>query len=850
MGALPSLDERLQHLAGASVLLVASDYDGTLSPIVDDPAMAAPHRAAMVAVRRLAELPRTHVAIISGRALSDLASLTGAPDSVRLVGSHGSEFDPDFASRLPAATLDLRERVLRSLNEIAASAPGLSVEAKPASVAFHFRNAETPDAERALRAVESGPATWEGVRVKHGKMVIELAVIATDKGGALATMRHRVGATAVLFLGDDVTDEDAFATLTGPDVGVKVGEGDTAAAYRVGTTEDVARQLARLCELREQWALGSRAVPIEDHAILADQRTVTLVAPGARIVWACLPRIDSPALFAELLGGPAAGYFAVRPAEESEDPPVVVYEDDTFHLRTQWPNLRVTDWLDCSGGRPTQRAGRADLVRRIEGEGPVRIEYAPRLDFGRVPTRLEVRDDGLVVDDSFDPVVLRAPGVAWRLVDEGEHQTAVADVTLRPGEPIVLELRYGTGSLRPSVVRVEQRDEQTRRFWSAWASTLTLPPVAPAAVQRSALVLRALCQGPTGGIAAAGTTSLPEWIGGVRNWDYRYCWPRDASMAAATLARLGSVGEGLRLLDWLLGVVDQSPAKDRLMPVYTVSGGTLHAEAEIGELSGYAGSRPVRVGNAASRQVQLDVFGPIVELVHLLVTLGAPLSSEHWRLVEAMVEAVRQHWREPDHGIWEIRAPKRHHVHSRVMCWQTARLGAEIADLFTGRQRPEWEVCRDEIAADVLEHGWHDGAGAFTTAYGFEEVDAAVLHIGLTGLLPPGDERFVRTVEAVERHLRGGPTVWRYRCDDGLPGAEGGFNLCTAWLVRAYLLVGRRADAEELFERYLELQGPTGLIPEEFDPKTGRGLGNHPQAYSHIGLIEAALALSELGSGD
>lgn len=846
MAIPPELDDRLRDLARQPVLLIATDYDGTLAPIVENPADAHPDREAMVAVCRLAELAHTHVSIISGRSLRDLADLTGAPDGVRLIGSHGSEFDPDFATNLPGEAVELRERVHADFVRIANTHEGFGIETKPASVAFHYRNAEEKAAEAALEAIMRGPATYEGVQIKRGKKVLELAVVATNKGEALKTARQRVGASAVIFFGDDVTDEDAFCTLAGPDAGVKVGGGETGAAFRVEGTRDVARAMARLYELRAAWEGGAEAVPIEDHAVLSDQRTIALVAPGARVVWCCLPRIDSPSLFSELVCGPAAGYFAVRPAGEAGEPRVR-YDGDTFHLKTEWDGVCVTDWLDCSGGRVMQRAGRSDLIREISGSGRVRVEFAPRLDFGRVPTSMRVHEDGLSIDDTFDPIVLRSPGVAWELVDEGMHQTAVAEVELSPDTPVVLQLRYGTGSLREAIVRAEQRSEQTRQFWSSWAAGLEVPAIASEQVRRSALALRALCHGPSGAIAAAGTTSLPEWIGGVRNWDYRYCWPRDASMAAAVLARLGSSAEAMRLLDWLLQIVDGLPSKDRLMPVYTVVGGMLHAEAEIRELSGYAGSRPVRVSNAAAHQVQLDVFGPIVELVHLLMQTGAPLSADHWRLVEAMVEAVRVRWREPDHGIWEIRTSKRHHVHSKVMCWQTARLGAEIAEQFAGVERPSWVELRDEIASEILVRGWSESKRSFTSAYESSDVDAAVLYVVLAGLVAPDDPRAAGTIDAVERTLRGGSGVWRYRGEDGLPGSEGAFNLCTTWLIRALAMCGRREESRALFKDYLGLCGSTGLLPEEFDPETGRGLGNHPQAYSHLGLIEAALCLQENG---
>jgi len=835
------LDARLDELARAPVLLVASDYDGTLAPIVSDPAAARPDRESMVALRQLADLPQTHVAIISGRALCDLAALTGAPDEVHLVGSHGSEFDPDFAVRLPPETVALRDRIAEELASIAARGNGFRVERKPASIAFHFRDADDREAEYAVRDVLAGPGAYEGVFTKHGKKVVELGVVATSKGAALETIRHRVGATAALFIGDDVTDEDAFATLHGPDVGVKVGGGESRAAFRIAGVRDVPRLLARLAEARTAWLAGSDAVPIERLSLLSDQRTAAIVGPDGSLLWLCLPRLDSPAVFAGLLGGPAAGVFSVEPAEP-EAPPSQRYLGDTFVLETRWSSLRVTDYLDCSGGRPARRSGRTDLVRVVEGAGIARIVFAPRLDFGRTPTRLIAREDGLEVEGSLDALVLRSPGVEWRIEEMGQHHTAVAHVDLARG-PATLELRYGTGSLREATIPEPTRRAHTERFWSEWADGLRLPTIHGDAVRRSALVLRALCHGPSGAIAAAATTSLPEHVGGVRNWDYRFCWPRDASMAAASLARLGSEREGLAFIDWMLGVVDECSSADRLAPIYTVTGGHLGAEGEVSELPGYAGSRPVRVGNAAARQVQLDVFGPIVQLVAELAEQGAPIGSEHWRLVSAMADAVRHRWREPDHGIWEIRGPRRHHVHTKVMCWVTADRAARISEHLLGRQRPDYRALADEIAADVLEHGWSERDGAFIGAYDGCEADASVLVVGLSGLLAPDDGRFLRTIEAVERHLRTGNAVYRYRYDDGLPGVEGAFNLCTAWLAQAYALAGRAREARELLDSLVALAGPTGLISEEYDPRTRRALGNHPQAYSHLGVIDAALAL-------
>ena len=838
----PLLDD-LARLARVPQLLVATDYDGTIAPIVSDPMRAVPDRENVVALRSLATLEQTHVGVISSRALRDLATLSRLPHEVHLVGSHGSEFDVDFALQMDGPTQERRDHLGEALAEIAHRYPGTSLEQKPASVAFHFRNAAPESIEEAVAEVEALAAADSNLTYRMGKMVCEVGVMATDKGKALDTLRANVSAMAVLYVGDDVTDEDAFGALTGPDIGVKVGEGDTRATHRINDTADVALMLGTLNTLRCDWLAGAGLVPIEQHSLLSDQRTAAIVTPDARVTWFCAPRLDDPALFAELLGGPTAGYFAVRP--EVDTPPTSQhYSDNTMIMETVWPDLTVTDYLDVSDGRPTLLAGRTDLIRHLTGTGTARIEFAPRLDFGRFSTQIEQRTDGLEVVGARDLIVLRSPGVEWELESVGPHHTAVATVDLSKG-PVTLEMRVGTASLRAESNERRKRD-LTSRFWGDWADRLELPSEATEFVRRSALVLKALVYGPSGGIAAAATTSLPEHIGGVRNWDYRYCWLRDAAMSAAALVRLGSHEEAMDYLDWVLGVLDSGDCQPQhLNPLYSLDGGKLPPEADITELAGYGGSRPVRVGNAADNQVQLDVFGPIVDLVHLLGERGAPLSARHWRLVEDMVGAVAARWQEADHGIWEVRSAPRHHVYSKVMGWVTIDRAIRIAEEIFERERPDWHELRLKIAEDVFEHGWSDTIDSFTTAYDGTDLDASVLMIGISGMVAPDDPRFASTVRAVEAQLREGPTVYRYHHEDGLPGAEGGFHLMTSWMIDSYALLGEDEEANSLFRKLVATAGDTGLLSEEYDPVTHRSLGNHPQAYSHLGVINNALRLSQ-----
>jgi trehalose-phosphatase len=827
----------ISRIARVPQLLVACDYDGTLAPIVADPSHAVPLPEAVAAIRSLATLPQTTVAVVSGRALRDLATLSRLPNEVHLVGSHGSEFDIGFVERLMPEAISLRARLEEALSALTKDRPGVRLERKPASIAVHLRST-TPDvADEVIDAIRSGPASWPDVHVTNGKQVIELSVIATNKGAAVDALRMQLSASAVLFLGDDMTDENAFAQLHGPDVGIKIGPGETAANFRVEDPYDAVRVLGYVLAARRAWLYGVRAVPIERHSMLANGQTVALLAPDATITWLCHPQPDSAAVFADLLGGPAAGRFTVGPADRAGLPLGQRYRSATMTVETCWSGLTVTDFLD--DGEPMS------LVRTLTGSGRVRVEFAPRPEFGQVAVTLQPLGDGLLVLGSNEPIVLYAPGVDWDVTDDGGSDTAYAMIDLDLlGGGCTLEMRFGSTDTDAPDRSARVRQDATEASWRAWSASLKLPALARDLVLRSALTLRGLCHRPTGSILAAATTSLPEEIGGLRNWDYRYCWLRDAAMSARALVDLGSLAEAEAFLGWVDRCVTNTGGHpERLHPLYTIDGHDLGPEAVIETLPGYAGSRPVRVGNLANRQVQLDVFGPIADLIAAVAAVRGSVHDTEWSVVEAMVEAVERRWHEPDHGLWEARIAPRHHVYSKVMGWLT--VDRALATLATaGRAtRPDWVELRDRIAENVLTHGWHDKAGAYTVAYGDLDMDAASLWIGLSGLLADDDPRFLSTVLRIEAELRSGPTVYRYRWDDGLPGREGGFHICAAWLIEAYLRTGRRADAEELFDQMLDCAGPTGLLPEQYDPEAERGLGNHPQAYSHLGLIRCALLL-------
>jgi trehalose-phosphatase len=841
------------RIARVPNLLVACDYDGTLAPIVEDPSKAVPLPEAVAAVRALAALPQTTVAVISGRALRDLATLSRLPSEVHLVGSHGSEFDVGFVERLEPELLDLHERMHTELRAITRGKFGVRLEAKPASIAVHTRAAPRDIAFQVTEAVRTGPASWPDVHITQGKEVIELAVITTHKGTAVDALRMQMSASAVLFIGDDVTDENAFRNLHGPDVGIKIGPGETHAQFRVSEPIEAVRALGLLLETRRHWLYGERAVPIERHSMLSNGRTVALITPEGKITWMCHPKPDSSAIFADLLGGSPAGHFAVAPADRDGMPLGQRYRPGTMTVETRWSGLTVTDWLDRPNP-PHEHGGvetmDSNLIRVLSGTGKARLEFSPRPEFGQVATQLQPLGDGLLVLGSNEPVALYAPGVDWDVFDDGGHETARAVVDLSAaGGTLALELRFGSNSLRRSQLPTLERQVVAEQPWRDWSAKLRLPNVAREEVLRSALTLRGLCHEPTGSILAAATSSLPEELGGVRNWDYRYCWLRDGAMTARALVDIGSLVEAESFLRWVDGTIERTGGHpERLHPLYTLEGAELGPEAVIDTLPGYAGSRPVRVGNAANRQLQLDVFGPIADLLAAVTDARGSVREEEWRVIEAMVQAVERRWHEPDHGLWEARLPPRHHVYSKVMCWLTVDRALHVLRKHGRAERPEWTELRDRIGDNVLEHGWHEGAGAYTVAYGDPDMDASSLWIGLSGLLPDDDPRFLATVLKVEADLRSGPVVYRYRWDDGLPGREGGFHICTAWLIEAYLRTGRRGDAEELFEQMLDTAGPTGLLPEQYDPLAERGLGNHPQAYSHLGLIRCALLLDNFAS--
>ena len=833
----------LRKIARTEHVLVGCDYDGTLAPIVANPHKARPLPQTVTILRYLAGLPNTTVAVVSGRALRDLAAMSRLPYEVTLVGSHGAEFDLESLDTLDAESTAKLERLLADCTAITDGVDGVAQERKPSGVAIHVRNASRPDARHVLRALHSRFDSDESAHITTGKEVLELSVINANKGTAMERLRDENAATASIFIGDDVTDEHVFERMTGEnDLTIKVGDGTTAATFRVAGPSVVLAVLAALGEEREAWLAGADAVPIEDHALLSDGTDLALLTPDASISWLCHPGPDAPAIMAGLLGDPDAGHFSINPVKSSR-PLSQRYVDNTMTVTTKWAGVSVTDYLDSSHRTQQGLETRLRLVRVISGDAPVQLSFAPRPQFGAVPVGLRATKNGIRVTGTSDSLVLVAPGPDWHIAESGAHPTATAIVDPSDGD-VVVELRAGTENMRPYRTPEPDRRELTHAKWHAFVASLTLPALHQREVVRSALTLKGLCSESTGAAIAAATTSLPEWIGGIRNWDYRYCWLRDASMTVDAIALLGSTAEADAFLGWLEGVFEDCGSPDRVHPLYRLDGSILGPEAVVDTLPGYAGSRPVRIGNAAQGQVQLDVFGPICDLISTAARTRGYVTSRDLALVNACVEAVKRRWQEPDHGIWEIRDVPRSHVHSRVMCWMAVdRALAVVAQ--HNSDRPDWVELRDEIRLDIETNGWDDEQQTFVSAYGRDDVDAGVLAVVTSGFLPGNDPRSVGTIKAVEDSLRDGPTVYRYRHDDGLPGTEGGMHLCTTWLIEAYAIAGLWDEAINLYEQYLGCAGTTGLLTEMYSPGSERGLGNHPQAYSHLGLIRCAIRLSD-----
>jgi GH15 family glucan-1,4-alpha-glucosidase len=582
---------------------------------------------------------------------------------------------------------------------------------------------------------------------------------------------------------------------------------------------------------------------IEDYALLGDLQTAALVERGGSIDWLCFPRFDSAACFAALLGGPDDGRWLLAPSTPATS--TRRYLHDTLVLETTWQTddgsvARVLDFMPPRGKAP-------DIVRIVEGvKGRVhfRSELTIRFDYGRVVPWVRKR-----THEDLTRVALAGPdALVFRTTADtrGEDMRTVSEVSIDEGERVPFGLTwFPSHEDVPERIDSEQALSDTESFWRGWAERceIDLPPDRAAMVRRSLIVLKALTYEPTGGIVAAATTSLPEWIGSVRNWDYRYCWLRDATLTLLALLQGNHEEEAMAWRRWLLRAVAGDPADIQIM--YGVGGERRLTEYELPWLDGYEGSSPVRVGNAASEQLQIDVYGEVLDALYQARAHGIPFDAQAWRIQLAVLDHLEDAWRQPDEGIWEIRGERRHFVHSKVMAWVAFdRAVLTIEEQGLDGPVDRWSAVRDEIHRDVCEHGFDRELNSFTQTYGAQELDASLLLLPLVGFLPATDERMRGTIEAVERELLQDGFVLRYRTQkqgvDGLPPGEGAFLPCSFWLANCYELLGRHDEAEALFERLIGLANDLGLLSEEYDPKAKRLLGNFPQAFTHLALVSTA----------
>jgi GH15 family glucan-1,4-alpha-glucosidase len=583
---------------------------------------------------------------------------------------------------------------------------------------------------------------------------------------------------------------------------------------------------------------------IEDYALIGDGETAALVGRDGSVDWLCWPRFDSPACFAALLGAPEHGRWRLAPADASAQSRRR-YRGDTLILETEFsaPDgvVTVIDFMP-------PRSRNSDLIRIVEGKRgrvAVDMELVLRFGYGASPPWLTYMEDSSLRAISGPDMVMLHTDVATRSDGLG----TVARFTVSEGERHSFALSHGPSHrAAPERVDPEAALVETEEFWRSWVGRCNYRGEHREAVIRSLITLKALIYAPTGGIVAAATTSLPEQFGGSRNWDYRFCWLRDATLTLLSLMDAGYYDEAGAWRDWLLRAAAGSPSQLQIM--YGVAGERQLWERVVPWLPGYEGATPVRVGNAAHVQLQLDVFGEVMDALHHALEGGIPGSDEAWRLQAALVEHLARVWREPDQGIWEMRGPPQHFTHSKVMAWVAADRAIKTAkSLGRHAEADRWRPLRAEIHDEVCRRGYDVDRGSFVQAYGSRQLDASLLLISQVGFLPADDARVRGTVAAIERELVSDGLVTRYDTavtDDGLPPGEGAFLACSFWLADNYLLLGRLDESRALFSRLLDLTNDVGLLAEEYDPRARRQAGNFPQAFSHVALIETAFNLSHV----
>jgi GH15 family glucan-1,4-alpha-glucosidase len=585
---------------------------------------------------------------------------------------------------------------------------------------------------------------------------------------------------------------------------------------------------------------------LEDYAIVGDMQSVALIGMDGSVDWLCLPRFDSEASFAALLGTQDHGHWRIAPTVPGTSAPTRRYTGDSLILETQWETpdgvVRVTDFMPPRDDEPPVLVR---LVTGVSGTVDMSLELKIRFGYGSIVPWTVRTGDSIAATAGPDSLWLRTP-----IPLTGRDLGHTATFRVAAGDSIPFVLTYlPSHQSEPAPLDPFGALEQTRKFWDAWVSRCTYEGPYRDAVIRSLITLKALTYQPTGGIVAAATTSLPEDIGGVRNWDYRYCWLRDATITLEALLRTGYTDEARAWRLWLGRAIAGSPQDIQIM--YGVAGERRLAEWEAGWLPGYEGSAPVRIGNAAAGQLQLDVYGEVIDALQLSCKSGLHDDQHTWSLQRSLLGFLEEHWQEPDEGLWEVRGPRRHFVHSKVMAWVAFDRAAGYAEQ-AGKTElaARWRGTRDKIKAEVCEKGYNSERGAFTQYYGATELDASVLLISDVGFLDPDDPRIVSTMKVLQRDLMQDGFLRRYELPpggssavDGLPGSEGAFLACSFWLANALELSGRHEESIELFERLLALRNDVGLLSEEYDPRYGRLVGNMPQAFSHVPLVQTALNL-------
>jgi GH15 family glucan-1,4-alpha-glucosidase len=583
---------------------------------------------------------------------------------------------------------------------------------------------------------------------------------------------------------------------------------------------------------------------IEDYALIGDLQTAALVGRDGSIDWCCFPRFDSGACFAALLGTPDHGRWLLAPDEEVKRA-TRRYRHDTLILEsvfeTESGAVRAIDFMPPRGEAP-------DIVRIVEGldgEVPMRSELVIRFDYGSILPWVRRVDHARVAVAGPDALCFRTP-----VEVRGENMTTVSEFTVGPGDRIPFVLTWFPSHRGlPDEIDPERALDDAEEYWLEWADQCTHHGDYHDEIHQSLLVLKALTYAPTGGIVAAPTTSLPESIGGIRNWDYRFCWLRDATLTLTAMLNAGYQQEAVEWRKWLLRAVAGDPADVQIM--YGIGGERRLEERKLDWLPGYDESPPVRIGNAASEQLQLDVYGEVIEALYQTRAHGADPDDHVWSLTRMLLEWLEDGWRQEDSGIWEVRGPKRHFTHSKVMAWVAFDRAVRYHEEF-GREGPfeRWAELRDEIHAEVIARSWCEEKQAFAQSYDSDRLDAAVLLMPLVGFLPAGDPRVVSTVDAIRRELSWDGLLLRYLPEDGgavdgLPPGEGAFLPCSFWLASVLAVQGKHDEARELFERLLDLRNDVGLLAEEYDPVEKRQLGNFPQAFTHLALVVAALAIAE-----